>query len=183
MSDTLTPEEVERQQRTIEAMEAAGVSTEEAVYADYFGFEETEIIKLPDGRSTVTIQALNEGGRRRYLNKVNREVVIAKGTGDAKMQMANGDERRILLEEAIIGWDLQTRNRVGDMVAVPFSRAKLAEFLEKGNPTVIDVIDKAVRKQNAWLLAEVTLEDLQKQRDELDEQIERKRAEEEGKES
>ena len=75
---TVDTDEVERQRRTQEAMQAAGVSTEEAVYADYFGFEETEVVRLPDGRSTVTIQALNEGGRRRYLNKVNREVTIAK---------------------------------------------------------------------------------------------------------
>jgi hypothetical protein len=40
-----------------------------------------------------------------------------------------------------------------------------------------------VRAQNPWLMADVTLEDLLKQKDELEEQIEKKRAEEEGKES
>jgi hypothetical protein len=184
MSDTLTAaEEAERQARTVEAMQAAGVATEEAVQVDYFGFEETETVTLPDGRSTVTIAALNEGGRRRYLNRVNREVKIAKGTGDAIMQMANGDERRILLAEAVVGWNIVTKNKVGELVPVPFSKGKLDEFLDRANPVVVDVIDKAVRAQNQWLQADVTLEDLVKQRDELDEQIEAKRKDDEGKES
>ena len=186
MSDTAieTPEEeAARLARTHEAMRAAGVATEEQLQVDYFGFEDTENVYLPDGKSFVTIRALNEGGRRRYLNRVNREVKIAKGTGDAIMQMANGDERRILLQEAIIGWNLVARDRTGAIAAVPFKEQKLNEWLEKANPSVVDVVDKAVRKQNAWLMADVTLEDLLKQKEELEEQIEKKRAEEEGKES
>jgi hypothetical protein len=156
---------------------------EEAVQMDYFGFSDQEKVMLPDGRSYVLISALNEGGRRNYLNKVNREVVISKGTGDARMQMANGDERRILLKEAIVGWNLQTKASDARMVDVPFKESKLNEFLDRANPVVIDVIDKAVRAQNPWLNQDVTLEDLLKQRDELDEEIEKKKAEEEGKES
>ena len=75
------------------------------------------------------------------------------------------------------------RVRNGTLEPVPFKDGPLSDFLEKANPIVIDVIDKAVRKQNSWLMADVTLEDLEKQREELDEQIEKKRREEEGKES
>jgi hypothetical protein len=186
-TDTLFDEkdaEAERVARTEQAMRDAGIATEESLQVDYFGFEDTENVFLPDGKSYVTIQALNEGGRRRYLNKVNREVKIAKQTGDAIMQLANGDERRILLLEAIVGWNLIRVPKNGG-VAQPlqFDQAKLNDFLTTVNPKVIDVIDKAVRAQNPWLMADVTLEDLLKQREELDEQIEKKRAEEEGKES
>ena len=73
-------------------MRDAGVHPDEAVQVDYFGFEDTENVYLPDKQSYVTIQALNEGGRRRYLNRVNREVKIAKQTGDAIMQL--GQRRR-----------------------------------------------------------------------------------------
>jgi hypothetical protein len=185
MSDTAieTPEEhVARMDRLSADMAAAGVSTEETMQVDYFGFEETARVELPDNRSYVDIKALNEGGRRAYLNAVNKEVRITKGTGDAVMQMANGDERRILLRHAICGWNL-VKVRNGSLDPVPFKEGLLSEFLEKANPVVIDVIDKAVRKQNPWLQTDVTLEDLEKQREELDEQIEKKRAEEEGKES
>jgi len=187
MTDTDTlfdQEEADRVARTEQAMRDAGVATEEGLQVDYFGFEDTENVFLPDGKSFVTIQALNEGGRRRYLNKVNREVKIAKQTGDAIMQLANGDERRILLSEAIVGWNLiRAPKNGGEPQMLPFDQTKLNDFLTTVNPKVIDVIDKAVRAQNPWLMADVTLEDLLTQRDELDEQIEKKRAEEEGKES
>lgn len=187
MSDTDTlfdQEETDRLARAEEAMRQAGVAVDEAVQVDYFGFEDTENVYLPDGKSYVTIQALNEGGRRRYLNKVNREVKIAKQTGDAIMQLANGDERRILLSEAIVNWNLiRAPKNGGAPLPLPFDQTKLNDFLTSVNPKVIDVIDKAVRAQNPWLMADVTLDDLIKQREELDEQIEKKRAEEEGKES
>jgi len=189
MSDTDTVIETEeeydaRMARRDQAMRDAGVAANETVQVDYFGFEETENVFLPDGKSYVTIQALNEGGRRRYLNRVNREVKIAKQTGDAIMQLANGDERRILLAEAIVAWNLVRKNKTdGSLQPLVFNEGKLNEFLTTGNPKVIDVIDKAVRAQNPWLMADVTLDDLLQQREELDEQIEKKRAEEEGKES
>ena len=184
-SDTVieTPEEhAERMDRMSQDMAAAGIATEETLQVDYFGFEETQRVDLPDNRSYVDIKALNEGGRRAYLNAVNKEVRIAKGTGDAVMQMANGDERRILLRHAICGWNL-VRVRNGALEPVPFKDGPVSDFLEKANPVIIDVIDKAVRKQNPWLQSDVTLEDLENQRKELDEQIEKKRLEEEGKES
>jgi len=184
--DTIDTEaaEAERLARNAQAMDDAGLATEESVQADYFGFEETENVALPDGKSYVTIQALNEGARRQYLNKVNREVKIAKQTGDAIMQLANGDERRILLTNAIVGWNLVSRNpKTGEMTPVPCKEPKIYEWLEKANPVIIDIVDKAVRKQNPWLLNEMTIEDLENQIGELQEQLEQKRAEEEGKES
>ena len=185
MSDTLTEqEEAERVARAEQEMRDAGVSLEETVQVDYFGFEDTENVYLPDKVSYVTIQALNEGGRRHYLNRVNREVKIAKQTGDAIMQLANGDERRILLMEAIVGWNLVRIPKTGGPPQpLKFQESTLNDFLTNTNPKIVDIIDKAVRDQNPWLMADVTLEDLLKQREELDEQIEKKRLEEEGKES
>jgi hypothetical protein len=176
----------ERMARANAAAAAGGatdVTGDDSVQVDYFGFSNQEKVMLPDGRSYVLISALNEGGRRNYLNKVNKEVVISKGTGDARMQMANGDERRVLLKEAIVGWNLQTRASDGKLVDVQFKESKLNDFLDKANPTVIDIIDKAVRAQNPWLNQDVTLDELLKQRDDLDEEIAKKKLEEEGKES
>jgi len=70
------------------------------------------------------------------------------------------------------------------MTSLAFNTHKaLPDFLENVNPIVLDKIDKAVRKQNPWLMQDVTLDDLLKQREELDEAIEKKRADDEGKES
>lgn len=173
-----TPDEMaERKARAAQEMEAAGVSTDEAVQVDYFGFDETYRVELPDGKSFVEHQALNEGARRRYMNDVNREVRLQKG-GDAFMSMATGDERHSLLESAISGWNLM---RGGKPVA--FNKQELRAFLTSAPPKIIDLIEKDIRDKNDWLTGDVTEEDIDEQIEELEELRERIRGDAEGKDS
>lgn len=167
-----TPEQIASMEAS---MKASGAPTHESVQADYFGFEETGRIFLPDGVSYVDHRILNEGARRKYLNAVNRDVRIQRATGDALMRMSPGDEKKSLLESAIIGWNL-TR----DGQPVPFSRTALTDFLDKAPPKIVDLIEKEVRKANAWLQADMSVEDLQKEIDSLEELKQQKIKEEEG---
>lgn len=157
------------------AMKADGVPTHIVVQQDYFGFEELHTTPLPDGVSWVQHQSLNEGARKKYLNSTNRDVRISKVTQDAHIRMAPGDERHALLTSAIVGWDLIE----GD-AKVPFSDRNLARFLDKAPPKVIDVIEKAVRLANPWLLAEVTGDDIRKEIEDLTDLLAKKEAEEAG---
>lgn len=187
MSDqSMTDEEREaaRQAQIADAMAADGQAVDDGVYVDYFGFEETERVYL-DSKQYVDVGALNEGGRRNYLNAVNREARISKGSGDTVIKLANGDERRILITAALTGWNLMRPNlkKPGEYMPVPFNANTVREFLDKVSPTVLDRVDKVVRKQNPWLLQDATIEDMEQQIIELQEGIEKKRAEEEGKES
>lgn len=157
------------------------------VEVDYFDFHITEDVYLPGSKAQfVTIQAMNEGGKKKYQNMTNRDVTVERGTGNAKMRMAAGDERHTLLTESIIGWHLLRTKDGGDprnpadKVSVAFSKKELDLFLREANPVVIEHIEKAVRKKNPWLLADMSLEDMIKERDNLDEMIEVKRKEEEG---
>lgn len=152
----------------------AGIATER-VQADYFAFSETHKVQLPDGVTYVEIKSLNEGERRKYLNGMNRDVEIDRASGNAKMQMRPGDERFALLREAIVGWNL-----IMGGTPVTFNSAMKEQFLNQANPKIIDLIDKETRKLNAWLLEDMSLEDLLKERDNLDEMIETKRRESEG---
>jgi hypothetical protein len=174
--------ERQRQQRTFEAMKDAGVSIDEYTQVDYFGFEIVHRVTLPDGKSYIDHQVLNEGARRSYMNQVNREVRLQKG-GDAYMKMATGDERHELLKQAIVGWNLMTKNKDGDLVPINFTGANLGKFLEAAPPKVIDVIEKDVREKNPWLLGDITVEDIREQISDLEEMLEQKLKEAEGKES
>lgn len=177
-------EEVERNERTLAAMQEAGVAIFEPSQEDYFGFEEQHSVTLPDGRSYILHQTLNEGSRRKYMNQQNREVKLQKVTGDAILKMATGEERLALLTSAIVGWNLVRKNlKTGDIEPVPFNNRNLTEFLEKANPRVVDLIDADVRKHNPWLTADVTIEDIDKQIAELEEMKENKIKEQEGKAS
>lgn len=165
-----------------QAMQEAGVATEIGVYDDYFGFSTSRNVVLPDGKSFVTIKQLNEGDRKVYLNAVNKDITIQRSTGDAKMKVASGDDRHALLKAAIIGWNLHRRNeRTGDLEPVPFRDNEVTKFLNAANPKVIDLIEKEIRKDNDWIVGEVTVEDIDKQIEELQELRTKKVAESEGK--
>jgi len=177
--DTDTDEQVDP---TVQAMRDAGVATDTGVYVDYFGFDETRNVPLPDGVSYVTIQALNEGAPRNYLNQVNKDIRIERQTGDARMKVASGDDRHTLLRAAIVGWHLKRRNdRTDALEDVPFTAGNMNKFLEAANPKIIDIIEKEVRKDNEWLVGDVTIEDIDKQIEELQALRVKKVAEQEGK--
>jgi len=162
------------------AMEAAGVPTTTPVPTDYFAFDETLTITLPDGVSWIQHKKLNEGARRQYLNKVNRDVTLKRATGDAIVRMATGDERHALLVQAIVGWNLVKNGQ-----PMPFSKgspgATLEQFLDKTDPSIVDLIEREVRRANPWLLQEMSVEDIDKQIAELQEMRATKMKEEQGK--
>jgi len=177
MSDTMTDaEQTEHDARTEQAMRDAGVPTEDVLYEDYFAFEVDHTIPLPDGKSYIIHRELNEGQRKKYLNQTNRDVVVSRVTQDMKVRMAPGDERHALLKAAITGWSLM---RAGQ--PVPFHTRTLDEFLEKAPPRIVDLIEKEVRKANPWLLAEMSVEDIDKELANLAEMREAKVKEEAGK--
>jgi hypothetical protein len=157
MTDTTTPDPAAVAAAEAD-MRAQGIPTHEHVQADYFGFEEVSRVTLPDGVSYVEHRTLTEGQRRKYLNGINRDVVIQKATGDARVAMRPGDERYSLLKVALCGWNLQQNGQ-----PVLFNDRNLEKFLESAPPKVIDVIDKEVRKANAWLIEDMSVEDIDKE--------------------
>lgn len=177
MSDTTLSEFDDDRTVAMEAqMAAQGVAVVEAVQVDYFGFDETHTVMLPDGKSFVQHRTLNEGARRKYLNAVNRDVKFQKSTGDAIMRIASGDEKAALLKAALCGWNL-IRN--GQPLA--FNDRNLTEFLDKASPQIIDLIHKDIQQANSWLTSDVTVEDIDKEIAELQEQRQRLLEEESGK--
>lgn len=172
-STTVDPEQARIDQIESE-MKSQGVPTEEAVYDDYFGFGETHRVNLPDGSSWVEFKVMNEGERRQYLNKQNRSIRIKKASGDAEMEMAPGDERYHLLKTVLVNWNLRRNGN-----PVPFNSQTVDEFLKAANPRVVDNIEKAVRKAHPWLMAELSLEDIDqeiKNLQELREVVEREQS-------
>lgn len=142
---------------------------------DYFAFDSEIRHTLPDGVSWVEIKIFTEGDRRRYQNKVNKDVSIAKNTGDMNLKLNPGDERYELLSIAIQGWSLIKEGK-----PFLFSPNARREFLDSANPKVIDDIEAAVREHNPWIGAELTIEDIDKEIERLQELREQKEREEAG---
>lgn len=171
----LAEQQQERGEQAEAAMRAAGQPDSTPVQADYFAFDKTEKVMLPDGVSWVEVKVLNEGARRKYLNEVNKEVRLQRATGDAVMRLASGDERKSILEESIVGWNL-----IRNGAPVPCDKGNLQQFLTKADPSVIDVIYERVRKLNPWLTQDITVEEIDRQIAELESLRAEKLKQEEG---
>lgn len=158
------------------ALVEQGLPTSEPIPEDYFGFDEYHRVTLPDKISWVEHKTLNEGQRRAFLNATNRGVRIKKASGDAEMQFAPGTEKQALLKVAIVNWNLTRKG-----VTVSFNSSELGKFLDNANPKIIDIIHKEIVKVNSWLLTEMSIEDIDREIESLQELRAVKVAEEEGK--
>jgi len=158
---------------TTNTVELDTVSTQE----DYFGADLTERHTLPDGISFVLLKELDEGDRRAYLNKTNKDIRVERQTGDAHLRIASGDERYYLLEMAIVGWNLVRKNgKTGVIEPLPFNEKNRKDFLTKSRPGLLDGVEKKIRDMNLWLLpSELTEENIKEQIAELEEQLEKVR--------
>lgn len=176
----MTPEAEEAERRRVDAVEAGmkrdGIPVEESVQDDYFGFEESHKAYLPDGKSFIEHKTLNHGARKSYLNKTNRDLKINRASGDASISMKPGDEKDELLKAAVTGWNLV---RAGE--PVPFTKHAFDQWLQNADPRLVDIVEKDIRKKNPWLLAEMSIEDIDKEIESLQAMREVKLKEEEGK--
>lgn len=178
----LSDEEIASREATEARMRADGVPTTDNVEVDYFGFTESGRVTLPDGKQWIEFKVMNEGERTRFQQKTNRDVVVARTTGDARMKMDPATERHELLKTSITNWHLLRKDpKKGDWYPLPFTQNELAVFLEKAPPTIINLIEKEIRKANPWLMSEMSADDIRKEISDLTELLEVKEREEQGK--
>lgn len=172
----LTPEEEERRRKyAAAAMQQAGERTEDIVEVDFFGCDERRTVFLPGSSSQyVVVKEFTEGDRKKYLDRTNKDVRFSKG-GDASMKASPGSDRHELLRIAIVDFHLL---KAGTPVTQATHPRALDEFLDKTSPRVIDHIVKEVHKLNPWLLAEMTVEDIEKEIADLEEMLEVRKKEE-----
>lgn len=160
------------------AMRADGVPTETPVQEEYFGFDETHKFFFPDGITFIEHKTLNHGDRKKYLNKVNRDVVLQRATGDARISMKPGDEKDELVKSAIVNWNLIRNGQ-----PLPFSMNNFEQWLSKANPKLVDELERDIRRHNPWLMADMSVEDIDREIEALQEMRENKLKEEAGKDS
>lgn len=128
---------------------------QEAQQADYFGFGDEESYIFPDGITFVTFKVMNEGQRSNYQRLTSRDMVLERKSGDARVGMNQAEERHALILAASVAWNFKKRGN-----PVPFSERSLKDWLLVANPTHVDALEKAIRKANPWLSADMTVEDI-----------------------
>lgn len=133
---------------------------------DYFGFNRDERFMFPDGQSYIVISALNEGEKKKFQDKVSKDLVLEQRTGNARMTVLQGTERHELIKAACKDWNLVRGGK-----PVPFNNINLGDFLTLGDPRLIEDLEKAIRKLNPWLMAEMKAEDIRREIDNLNEML------------
>jgi|SRR6478609_556269 len=133
---------------------------------DYFGFASTSKYFLPDGVSYIEFTKMNEGKKKAFQDKTSKDLVLERQSGNARMSVLQGSERWELIKSCVVGWNL---TRGGTLV--PFTMVMLNDFLDLADPIVVEGLEKAIRKANPWLLAEMTSKDIKREIENLEEML------------
>lgn len=144
-----------------------GQQTDAPKQADYFGFRSTEKFMFPDGITWIEIRRMNEGEKKEFQDKTSSDMVLERKSGDARVTMKQGTQRHELLKASIVDWNLVREGR-----PVPCQRVQIGDFLTLADPRLIEDLEKAVRKINPWLMAEMTVEDIEREIGNLEEMLE-----------
>ena len=139
-------------------------------FEDYYSFGGTKRFTFPDGKQWIEFKVMNEGEKSEFQRKTNREFKISQRDQTATIKADPAQDRHALLEASIVGWHMASKDpKTGKWDWLTFNKAMLDTWLRVGNPKVIEDVEDAIRKANPWLGTEdVTLEDIEKQREELD---------------
>ena len=153
--------------------------TPEQIWVDYFGFEEEGVFTFPDGKTKIWFRAMNEGDRANFQRQTNRDVSLERQTGNARIRTDPAGERKALILASCTNWNLHRKDPVtGQMVPVPFSGQKpgsaLDQWLTKAQPKLVDALEEAIRKVNPWLVGDMSLEDIDREIERLQEMREEK---------
>lgn len=131
---------------------------------DYFGFASSQKFTFPDGVTYVEFDVMNEGKKSAFQKMTQKDLVLERQSGNARMKVDPGVERHELLRQSIKDWNL---TRGGQPVL--FNTRTLKDFLELADPKLVEDIEKAIRKANPWLMAEMAVKDIDREIESLQE--------------
>lgn len=159
-----------------ENMRAAGVATEEPVFASFWGYAETFKVVLPGQdkipakwKQYIVCEKMNEGKRSLYQKKTNSKVTILKANQNAEMGVDPARDRRALIEGSVKDWYMLRADPSGKPFEVPYTDRAFKDWYDQANPVDIEKLEREIRDHNPWMLAEMTIEA-------IDEELERLQA-------
>lgn len=134
------------------------------VQQDYFGFGKRFKFYLPDGVTYIEYKEMTEGDRAKFQSLTSRDMTLERRSGNARIAVNPAEERHALIKSAVSNWNLKRAGRVCD-----FSLRMLDDFLQLADPAIIDSLEEEIRKANPWLTSDMTVEDIDKEIENLQE--------------
>lgn len=134
------------------------------IQQDYFGFGAEERYVFPDGTSFISFRVMNEGQRKKFQQGTSRDIKFNRATNDASIKADPAQERWQLITTSCTGWNLKRRHpNTGDLEPVMFNKVLLEQWLELADPKLVDDLEMAIRRANPWLQADMTVEEIDKE--------------------
>lgn len=165
----------------------AAASTENAVYEDYWGVQETFRFDLPDGKQYFEIKPMDEGAKTRFQKLTNKGIRMNQRSQEATIDVDPSDERHTLIRESVVSYLIMQKAEDGTWSPFPcpdvndarFKKA-LDQMLEKFNPKVVQDLEFFIRMKNPWMQNDQSLDDLLEERDRIDQLVKQAREREAG---
>lgn len=146
---------------------------DESGYEDYYGDLDTETWYFPDGKQFMVFQPMNEGQRAKFQRSTSRDVTVERQSGDARLKVDQASERTELIMTSVVDWKLMRRGSDRKFKSVPFNNngmgSELAKWLQQANPKLVDSLENAIRKANPWMLDQLSVEEIEKEQERLEE--------------
>lgn len=140
-----------------------------SVQQDYFGFGASQKFMFPDGVTYISFTIMNEGQRKEFQKKTNRDIKFNQATRDASIKADPAEERWTLITTSCSGWNLVRREPNGEMQQLMFNKKLLEQWLQVADPRLVDDLELAIRKANPWMQDEMSVEDVDKEIERLTE--------------
>lgn len=173
-------------EQTHRNMAESGHRVEDVVEINYFGFSSTERwyfpgqSRIPDDRKQyLVVKKMSEGDKARFQKTTNRDIRIQRTTGDARMSMDAVAERHELIRISVTDARVMMPGPDGKL---RFDDKKVEvvvkNLLDNGDPDVVQQLEKFIRELNPWMRADMSVEEIDKEIERLQE-IKREKADEE----
>ena len=162
----------------IEGNVVAETSDPFAGYDDYFfSTAERKDHYLPDDKQFFTLKVMNERDREKFEHATKSSTVINSKTQDMKIELDQSAQRHAIITSGVVDWHLVRRDPNGRAGLIPFSESELRKWIKDANPTIVDDLAEAISKLNPWIRGERSVEDMEKEIEDLQDRIEEKKRE------
>lgn len=132
-------------------------------FDDYWGVDQTDQWFLPDGKQYFVISTMNEGERAKFEKENNNDLKVSR-QGETSIKVDPAKSRWALITAAVTDWFLIKNGN-----PLKFSEGELTGWLRHANPKIVDDLEAAIRKFNPWLNANLTVEEIDKEIENLKE--------------
>lgn len=133
----------------------------------YYGSSDTLKYDMPDGKQYFIICKMTEGMRVQYENATQSDISFNRGSDNMAIRPDASKSRQELLKICVVGWKFARPNARGQMEWVAFSKrnfngsrgpGSLEQWLEDGDPKMVNDVYLAARKYNPFLSEDMTSE-------------------------